>query len=86
MDGYSRWVVFQRVVGEIRFYAAPLPEGAQAWWWSGEGPDRVAAVKAEPYESELDVLRSVADAVTLAVEYLGGKPLRDIAVARIRRW
>jgi hypothetical protein len=82
MDGFTRWVVFGRVSGQIRYYAAPIPEGAPDWWWSSEGVARVAATLAEPDEYELGALSSVADAVTLAFEYLGGRPFAEIRVPR----
>jgi hypothetical protein len=82
VTGYSRWVAFARIRGEIRYWAAPIPEGAPAWWWTGEDPARRAAVEAEPEQCELAVLGSVADAVTLTAEYLGGAPLGEIRVAR----
>ena len=83
VTGYSRWVVFARIRGEIRYYAASIPAGAHAWYWSGEAPARVAAVDAEPEYVELAILPGVADAVTLAVEYLSGKPLQEIGFPRI---
>lgn len=82
VTGWSRWVAFARILGEIRFYAAPIPAGAPPWYRTGEDPARTAAVDAEPDESELAVLSTVADAVTLTVEYLGGTPLRDVGVPR----
>jgi len=81
--GYSRWVAFARICNEVRFYAGPLPQGAWDWYWSGEYPERVAALDAEPDVNELGVLPSPTAAVTFAVEYLGGTPLKEIDVRRI---
>jgi hypothetical protein len=82
--GYSRWVAFWRIEGEIRYYAARNPPGAQPWYWSGENPARVAAVDAESDYYEIAILRSVQDAVLLTTEYLSGKSLADIEVTRIK--
>jgi hypothetical protein len=83
VTGYSRWVVFARVRDEIRYYAAGLPVGGSTL--SGPGVDlaRVAAADAEPDYCELAILASVADAVTLTCEYLGGTPLREVQVPRL---
>jgi hypothetical protein len=83
VTGYSRWVVFARMEGEIRYYAASIPAGAPAWYWSGEDPARVAAVDAESDYVELAILPSVADAATLAIKYLSGRPLQEIGFPRI---
>jgi hypothetical protein len=80
--GYSRWVAFWRIENEIRYYAAPLPAGAQAWYWNGEDPNRVAAVDAEIDESEIGILPTVEDVVLLTMEYLSGRRLAEIPVAR----
>jgi len=84
LDGHSRWLVFARIVGEIRFYAAPIPGGAHSWWWSGEDPARVAAIIAEPNAHEIGILETIADAVRFSAAYLGGTPLRDIPILRIQ--
>jgi hypothetical protein len=84
VKGYTRWVAFARICGEIRVYAGPLPQGAWPWYWSGEDPERAAAVDAEPESSEMGVLMSVEDAVKLTFEYLGGTPLEEIGVSRRR--
>lgn len=83
IKGYSRWVVFERIRGEIRYYAAPLPFAAIYRNRTDVDPARVAAIDAEPEVAELAILPSVADAVTLASEYLGGRPLKEISVPRI---
>ena len=84
VTGYSRWLAFARICGEIRYYAAPFPGGTRDWWWDGSDPARVAAVEAEPDESEMAILASVADAVTLTAAYLDGAALREIGVPRTR--
>ena len=84
ITGYSRWVVFSRVLGEIRYYAASLPVGGDSWVRAS--PERRAAIDAESEYAELAVLPTVADAVTLAAGYLGGKPLREIDVPRPPPW
>lgn len=87
IHGFTRWVVFARVSGQVRYYAAPIPEGGPGWWWSPESAARVAATLAEPEVSELGALSSVADAVTLACEYLGGRPFGEISVPRtLHKW
>jgi hypothetical protein len=83
LTAYARFLALARVFGEIRYYAAPIPEGAPSWWWSGEDPARVDAVKAEQQPGhELGILHDVADAVTFAIEYLGGSSFRTIQVRR----
>lgn len=88
MTGYSRWVVFARVRGQIRCYAAPIPWGGDTCA-STRDPARLAAIEAEDSDygdtilRELAILPSVADAVTLTAEYLGGTPLRDVRVPRL---
>lgn len=82
VTGYSRWVALARILGEIRFYAAPIPAGAPAWYRSGEDAARAVAVDAEPDESELAVLPGVSEAVTLTLDYLAGTPLRAVRVPR----
>ena len=82
LTGYSRQMAFGRILGEIRFYAGPITAGAPKWWWTGEDPDRVAAVEAEDDRHEIGALRSVADAVTLAAAYMRGEPLDRIDVPR----
>jgi hypothetical protein len=84
LTGYSRWVALARIDNEIRFYAAPLPEGFGPWWWSGEDPARVAAVKAEPDVCELASFGTIGDAVSFAVAYLRGVSFERIDVVRIR--
>ena len=83
VTGYSRWVAMNDD-DEIRYFAGPIPEGVPPWWWSGEAPARVAAVKAETDWGELAILGSVADAVTFTVSYLGGDRFSDIGVVRIK--
>ena len=84
ITGYSRWLAFARICGEIRYYAASFPEGTREWWWDGSDPARIAAIEAESDHCELAILTSVADAVTLTYKYLGGTPLQEIAVPRTR--
>lgn len=56
ITAYTRYVALARLVGEIRFFAAPIAEGAPSWWWNGQDPDRVAAVKSEPDTHEMAIL------------------------------
>jgi hypothetical protein len=84
ITGYSRWLAFARICGEIRYYAAVLPVGGMTLSGSGVDLARVAAADAESDDSELAILASVGDAVTLTVEYFDGKPLREIGVPRTR--
>jgi hypothetical protein len=84
VTGYTRWVALACMLDEIRFYAACLSPGSASWCWTGEQPNRVAAIEAESEDSELAVFESVADAVTFSVNYLGGAALRDIDVVRIK--
>jgi hypothetical protein len=49
----------------------------------GGGSHARRLAQAESDYSELAILTSVADAVTLTVEYLGGAPLREINVPRL---
>jgi hypothetical protein len=84
LTGYSRWIALARIDNEVRIYAAPLPEGAPSWWWTGEDPARRAAVEAEPRDIELAIVDTVGDAVSFAVAYLGGTDLGRIDVARVR--
>lgn len=65
--GYSRWVGFWRIENEIRYYAAPNVPGAQAWYRTGEDPNRVAAVDAEIDESEISILPTVEDVLLLTM-------------------
>ncbi|HEX6747207.1 MAG TPA: hypothetical protein VF092_07890 [Longimicrobium sp.] len=81
ITGHTRWVVFSRILGEIRYYAAPLPVGGDRWVRAS--PERKAAIESESEYAELAILPTVADAVTLAAGYLAGKPLREIGVPRI---
>jgi len=83
ITAYTRWVALARILDEIRFYAAPIPEGAPSWWWSGEDPDRVAAVRAEADEYEIAIFNSVSEAVTFTLSYLAGAPFGAIEVVRI---
>jgi hypothetical protein len=82
VSGHTRWLAFARICNEIRYYAAPLPTGATAW--RASDPERRAAIDAEPDEYELGIVPSVADAVALALEYLGGPTLASISVPRTR--
>lgn len=83
VDGYSRYVVFWRIEGEIRYYAAPIEPHTRDWYQSGEDPLRIAAADTETDYHEMAILASVKDAVRLTMEYLNGKPLADIQVSRI---
>ncbi len=83
LTGYSRLVALARVLDEIRFYAAAIPQGATDWWWSGEEPQRVAAVRTESDRYELAIFKTLPDAVTFTVRYLGGAVLAEIDVVRI---
>ncbi len=85
VTGYSRYVALSRICGEVRYFAAPVPEGTQPWSRSGEDPARIIAVAREPEVHERGVLSSVADAVVFTAEYLEGAHLVDIALARARR-
>ena len=80
--GYSRWVAFWRIENEIRYYAGPNPPGVEAWYWNGEDPNRVAAVDAEIDEYEIGVLPAVEDVLLLTMDYLSGRRLTEIPVAR----
>jgi hypothetical protein len=80
--GYSRWVGFWRIENEIRYYAAPNVPGAQAWYWTGEDANRVAAVDAEIDESEIGMLPMVEDVLLLTMEYLSGSRLAEIPAPR----
>jgi hypothetical protein len=82
--GYSRCVAFWRIEGEIRYDAARIVPGAHPWYWSGEDPERVAAVDAESDYHEVGTLNSVEDAVVLTIKYLTGTPLIDISAARTK--
>ena len=82
--GYSRYVIFWRIEGEIRYEAGPLPQGAEPWYFSGEDPKRIAAANAESKYREIGILNSVEDAVELTIEYLNGKALVDIPAARTK--
>ena len=82
--GYSRYVIFWRIEGEIRYEAGPLPQGAEPWYFSGEDPKRIAAANAESKYREIGILNSVEDAVELTIEYLNGKALVDILAARTK--
>lgn len=84
ITAYTRYVALARLVGEIRYFAAPIPVGAPSWWWNGQDPGRVAAVKAEPDIHEMAILQSVTDAVRFTRSYLTGTPLDAIDVVRIR--
>jgi hypothetical protein len=84
ITAYTRYVALARVVDEIRFFAAPIAAGAPSWWWNGQAPDRVAAVKAEPDIHEMAILKRVTDAVRFTQRYLAGTSLDAIDVVRIR--
>ena len=82
ITAFSRWVALARIFDEIRFYAAPIPEGATPWWWTGERPARVDAIKAEPDEYELGSFATVSNAVAFTSAYLTGSRLHAIATER----
>ena len=84
IEGYARMIALARILDDIRYYAAPIVEGAPSWWWSGADPDRVAAVRAEPYEYELGRFSTIADAVRFAHSYLAGVPFGSLDVPRWR--
>jgi hypothetical protein len=80
----TRYVALAWIIDEIRFYAARIEPGAPSWRWSGERPDQVAAIEAESEDYGLAIFATVEDAVTFTVWYLGGAPLHEIGVARIK--
>ena len=82
VTGWTRWLAFARICNHIRYYAAPLPIGAASWHESDA--ERRAAIEAEPNESELGILPSVANAVALTLEYLAGVPFALIKASRIK--
>ena len=82
--GYTRFVMLGWVIDEIRFYASRIEAGDVPWWFSGEDSARVAACEAEADEHELAIFETMGDAVTFTISYLGGVPLKDIAVPRIK--
>jgi hypothetical protein len=69
--GETRAVAFHRLGTEIRYWAGPRGDLLN----SGPGDSRF----------ELGVAHSVDDAVALATEYLGGRPLPDIKARRTPR-
>lgn len=80
ITGYSRWFVLERVVGEIRYYAASL--AGVGFELTCDDVRRVAAIRAEPDQSELGVFSGIADAVSFMSSYLAGIPLDRIEVFR----
>jgi hypothetical protein len=64
--GETRLIAFHRLGDEIRYYAGPR----------GDVPGST------PEGSELGTAHSLEDAVALATEYLGGRPLADIKARR----
>jgi hypothetical protein len=82
--GYTRQVNAGRILGELRAYSEPIAAGVPTWWWSGEDPARVASVEAEADEREAAIFETVVDLVTFTLRYLGGIPLADIDVPRIK--
>lgn len=84
ITSYARYVALARILDEIRFFAARIEPGAPSWWWSGEDPNRVAAVQAESEQYEMAILLSVTDAVRFTHSYLSGASLDAIDVVRVR--
>ena len=69
--GETRAVAFHRLGKEIRYWAGPRGDV--------QNPGR------DDSQSELGVAHSVADAVALATEYLGGRALPEIKAKRSPR-
>jgi hypothetical protein len=84
--GNSRWLAFDRLNEEIRYYAAPLHAGTDVAKGAERDPARLAAIAAEANFHERGVLPTVDDAVSLTDAYLSGQPLADIRVKRIVRY
>jgi hypothetical protein len=66
--GETRAVAFHRLGSEIRYWAGPRAD--------------VAAAGSSDAKSERGTAHTVKDAVMLATEYLGGRPLPDIKAKR----
>ncbi|MBI5367560.1 MAG: hypothetical protein HZA54_11025 [Planctomycetes bacterium] len=77
VHGYSRWFVLLRIRDELRFYAGPLPNP-----WDARDQTRREAIQRESDERELGILRSVPEAACFAQQYLEGRRLSQISIAR----
>jgi len=80
VSGYSRYVAFARVFGEIRFYASPIEPFTRDWYRTDK--ERTRAVDDEPDATEIGILRSVADAVAITESYIAGSSFGTIDVPR----
>lgn len=80
VTSYTRYVAIARVLDEIRFFASRFDVGEVV----GADPERVAAVERDTDEHEMAIFETISDAVTFTLSYLGGTPLRDVPVRRIR--
>jgi hypothetical protein len=70
-----RHVAFQRILGEIRFYAAPLATNLVA-------PENLVRHEGFDGPQEFGVIGSVYEAVSFAFQYLRGESLDAIEVRR----
>jgi hypothetical protein len=84
--GYSRWVAFQRLNEEIRYYAAALPAHTDVTKDAERDPARLAAIAAEADYSELGICPTVDDAVSFTEAYLSGLPLAQLKGKRVGSW
>jgi hypothetical protein len=82
VTGYTRYAAFERIVGEIRYFAAPIVGGAPSWWRDPDHAARAAAVLAEPDEWEMGRIATVGEAAAFTTSYLACTPLDRIVVSR----
>jgi hypothetical protein len=69
----TRWVVFQPIASELRYYAAALPPGTDVTG-TRPGPSDPAY--------ELGIVDTMDDALQLASQYLSGDPLSEVVASR----
>lgn len=80
VEGYSRYLALARICQEIRYYAGPHLVYADVW--SRADPQRREVIRLEEDKHEIGILPTVMDAVRFTEQYLVGRALREIDVAR----